>query len=126
MSTDAIRRAKRWRSSVLRRSLELVQRVKFGGRVAFRALVERHESKIHSVIYGILRNRDDTDEITQGFASFARVYFSIKSFGVQMISAGRPTPDRVASLNPDATTPDVLVVLRDYGRHKETSARATF
>jgi RNA polymerase sigma-70 factor (ECF subfamily) len=116
--------------------VELIQRLKLGDEVAFRELVECYKSKIHFVIYGILRNRDDTDEIAQEV--FAKVYFSINGFGgrcslytwiyriavnecygylrkkrfklvhqtdsaddvlsrrVQMISDGRPTPDRVA------------------------------
>lgn len=58
--------------------VELVARLKAGDEVAFRELVERYESKIHSVTYGILRNRADTDEIAQEV--FAKVYFSIKGF----------------------------------------------
>jgi RNA polymerase sigma-70 factor (ECF subfamily) len=61
--------------------VELIQRLKSGDGVAFRELVERHESKIHSVIYGILRNRDDADEIAQDV--FAKVYFSIKAFAAR-------------------------------------------
>src|ERR1700692_279743 len=61
--------------------LELVQRLKAGDEAAFRELVERHESRIRCVIYGMLRNRDDADEIAQEV--FAKVYFSIKGFGAR-------------------------------------------
>jgi RNA polymerase sigma-70 factor (ECF subfamily) len=58
--------------------VELVSLLKAGDEMAFRELVERYESKIHSVTYGILRNREDADEIAQEV--FAKVYFSIKGF----------------------------------------------
>ena len=58
--------------------VELVPRLKAGDEVAFCELVERYEAKIHSVTYGILRNREDADEVAQEV--FAKVYFSIKSF----------------------------------------------
>ena len=58
--------------------VELVPRLKAGDEVAFCELVKRYESKVHSVTYGILRNREDADEIAQEV--FAKVYFSIKAF----------------------------------------------
>jgi RNA polymerase sigma-70 factor, ECF subfamily len=58
--------------------VELVRRLKAGDELAFRELVEHYEGKIHSVTYGILRNREDADEIAQEV--FAKVYFSIKGF----------------------------------------------
>ena len=58
--------------------VELIRRLKAGDEMAFCELVERYESKIHSVTYGILRNHDDADEIAQEV--FAKVYFSIKGF----------------------------------------------
>lgn len=56
----------------------LVRRIQQGDQLAFRELVERHQSKVHSVIYGILRNRNDAEDIAQQV--FAKVYFSIGSF----------------------------------------------
>ncbi|MCL5746344.1 MAG: RNA polymerase sigma factor, partial [Acidobacteria bacterium] len=35
----------------------LVRRVKRGDELAFRVIVERYQSKVLSIIYGILRNR---------------------------------------------------------------------
>jgi DNA-directed RNA polymerase specialized sigma24 family protein len=59
--------------------LGLVARLRAGDESAFREIVDRYASKISRVSYGILRNRDDADEIAQEV--FAKVYFSIKSFG---------------------------------------------
>jgi RNA polymerase sigma-70 factor, ECF subfamily len=56
----------------------LVGRVQAGDEMAFRDLVERHESKVFSIIYGILRNRNDAEDIAQQV--FAKIYFSIRSF----------------------------------------------
>jgi RNA polymerase sigma-70 factor, ECF subfamily len=56
----------------------LVRRVQAGDEIAFREIVERHQNKIFSIIYGILRNRNDAEDIAQQV--FAKVYFSIKNF----------------------------------------------
>ncbi len=54
------------------------RRLRAGDETTFRELIERYGPKIYRVAYGILRNRDDADDIAQEV--FARVYFSIKSF----------------------------------------------
>jgi RNA polymerase sigma-70 factor (ECF subfamily) len=56
----------------------LVRRVQAGDEIAFREVVERYQNKVHSIIYGILRNRNDAEDIAQQV--FAKVYFSIGSF----------------------------------------------
>jgi len=56
----------------------LVRRVQAGDEMAFREIVERYQSKIFSIIYGILRNRNDAEDIAQQV--FAKVYFSIRNF----------------------------------------------
>ena len=56
----------------------LVRRVQQGDQLAFREVVERYQNKVHSIIYGILRNRNDAEDIAQQV--FAKVYFSIRSF----------------------------------------------
>ena len=56
----------------------LVRRIQQGDQLAFRELVEKHQNKVHSVIYGILRNRNDAEDIAQQV--FAKAYFSIGSF----------------------------------------------
>src|SRR3954464_10476898 len=56
----------------------LVRRVQAGDELAFREIVERYQSKVFSIIYGILRNHNDAEDIAQQV--FAKVYFSIKGF----------------------------------------------
>ena len=56
----------------------LVRRVQAGDEMAFREIVERYQSKIYSIIYGILRNHNDAEDIAQQV--FAKVYFSIRNF----------------------------------------------
>lgn len=56
----------------------LVRRVQAGEEVAFKELVERFQSKVFSIIYGILRNRNDAEDISQQV--FSKIYFSINSF----------------------------------------------
>ena len=57
---------------------EIVRRTQAGDEEAFRQLVERHRSKVFSIIYGIVRNRNDAEDIAQQV--FAKIYFSIKGF----------------------------------------------
>ncbi len=56
----------------------LVRRVQAGDEFAFREIVERYQSKVFSIIFGILRNRNDAEDIAQQV--FAKVYFSVKNF----------------------------------------------
>ena len=56
----------------------LVRRVQAKDEMAFREIVERYQTKVFSIIYGILRNRNDAEDIAQQV--FAKIYFSIKNF----------------------------------------------
>jgi len=56
----------------------LVRRVQASDQMAFREIVERYQAKVFSIIYGILRNHNDAEDIAQQV--FAKVYFSIRSF----------------------------------------------
>jgi RNA polymerase sigma-70 factor (ECF subfamily) len=56
----------------------LVRRVQAADEIAFREIVERYQSKVYSIIYGILRNRNDAEDIAQQV--FAKIYFSIRHF----------------------------------------------
>jgi RNA polymerase sigma-70 factor (ECF subfamily) len=56
----------------------LVRRVQAGDELAFRELVEQYQAKIFSIIYGILRNHNDAEDIAQQV--FSKVYFSIRNF----------------------------------------------
>src|SRR6185436_15261643 len=56
----------------------LIRRVQARDEMAFHEVVERYQSKVFSVIYGILRNRNDAEDISQQV--FAKIYFSIRNF----------------------------------------------
>jgi RNA polymerase sigma-70 factor, ECF subfamily len=56
----------------------LVRRVQAQDQLAFREIVDRYQAKVFSIIYGILRNRNDAEDIAQQV--FAKIYFSIKNF----------------------------------------------
>src|SRR5947207_11880160 len=56
----------------------LVRRVQAKDEIAFREIVERYQSKVISIIYGILRNHNYAEDIAQQV--FAKIYFSIKNF----------------------------------------------
>ncbi len=56
----------------------LVKRAQIGDQMAFREIVERYQSKVFSIIYGILRNHNDAEDIAQQV--FTKVYFSIRNF----------------------------------------------
>src|SRR6266404_8671229 len=62
--------------------LELVRRVQAGDQTAFRDMLERYQTKVHSIIYGILRNREDTEDVAQQV--FTKVYFAIKDFEIHL------------------------------------------
>ena len=49
-----------------------------GDELAFREVVERYQAKIFSIIFGILRNHNDAEDIAQQV--FSKVYFSIRNF----------------------------------------------
>jgi RNA polymerase sigma-70 factor (ECF subfamily) len=57
---------------------QLVKRIQARDEMAFREVVDRYQSKVYSIIYGILRNRNDAEDIAQQV--FAKVYFSIGNF----------------------------------------------
>src|SRR5579859_6775928 len=56
----------------------LVRRAQSGDETTFRDIVERYQSKVFSIIHGIVRQRNDVEDIAQQV--FAKVYFSIRNF----------------------------------------------
>src|SRR5215472_17960259 len=56
----------------------LVRRAQSGDETAFGEIVERYQSKVFSIIHGIVRQRNDVEDIAQQV--FAKVYLSLKSF----------------------------------------------
>jgi len=57
---------------------ELVRRAQARDEMAFREIVERYQNKVFSIIYGILRNHNDAEDIAQQV--FSKIYFSIGNF----------------------------------------------
>ncbi|MEJ5369047.1 MAG: sigma-70 family RNA polymerase sigma factor [Bryobacteraceae bacterium] len=64
--------------SRLTEEAELVRRIQQRDEAAFRELVERYQNKVYSIIYGILRNHNDAEDIAQQV--FTKIYFSIGNF----------------------------------------------
>src|SRR5438128_7764007 len=56
----------------------LVRRAQTGDQAAFREIVERYQSKVFAIIHGIVRQRNDVEDIAQQV--FAKVYLSLKNF----------------------------------------------
>src|ERR1700748_1301831 len=56
----------------------LVRRIQARDELAFREIVDRYQAKVYSIIYGILRNHNDAEDIAQQV--FSKVYFSIRNF----------------------------------------------
>jgi RNA polymerase sigma-70 factor (ECF subfamily) len=56
----------------------LVRRAQNGDEAAFRQIVERYQSKVFSIIHGIVRQRNDVEDIAQQV--FAKIFLSIKNF----------------------------------------------
>src|ERR1700689_3723882 len=56
----------------------LVRRVQARDEIAFGEIVERYQAKVFSIIFGILRNHNDAEDIAQQV--FSKIYFSIKNF----------------------------------------------
>lgn len=56
----------------------LVQRAQAGDEAAFREIVEKYQSKVFSIIHGIVRQKNDVEDIAQQV--FSKVYFSIRNF----------------------------------------------
>jgi len=56
----------------------LVRRAQHGEQDAFREIVERYQAKVFSIIHGIVRNRNDAEDIAQQV--FTKIYFSLRKF----------------------------------------------
>ena len=56
----------------------LVRRAQAGDDAAFREIVEHYQSKVFSIIHGIVRQRNDVEDIAQQV--FYKIYFSIRNF----------------------------------------------
>lgn len=56
----------------------LVRRAQEGDQIAFQEIVERYQSKVFSIIHGIVRQRNDVEDIAQQV--FTKIYFSMRNF----------------------------------------------
>jgi RNA polymerase sigma-70 factor (ECF subfamily) len=56
----------------------LIGRLKAHDEIAFGEIVERYQAKVFSIIHGILRNRNDAEDIAQQV--FSKMYFAIGNF----------------------------------------------
>ena len=57
---------------------ELVRQAQQGDAQAFETLVQKHQGRVFAVAGGILRNREDVEDISQQV--FVKAYFSLKKF----------------------------------------------
>lgn len=57
---------------------ELVRRAQAGDKEAFEELIRRHQNRVFAVASGILRRREDVEDISQQV--FVKAYFSLKRF----------------------------------------------
>ncbi len=56
----------------------LIRRAQSGEEEAFREIVERYQGKVFSIIHGVVRNRNDSEDIAQQV--FTKIYFSLGKF----------------------------------------------
>src|SRR6201997_2063748 len=57
---------------------ELVRRAQAGEKEAFEELIRRHQHRVFAVAGGILRKREDVEDVTQQV--FVKAYFSLRRF----------------------------------------------
>jgi RNA polymerase sigma-70 factor, ECF subfamily len=60
---------------------ELINRCQQGDEQAFNELFRRYQSKVFSIVYHLIWNRDDVEDVAQNV--FAKIYFSIRSYHFQ-------------------------------------------
>src|SRR5437588_5737536 len=77
-ATGEITRAKTKLDHRTTEEAALVRRIQAQDELAFREIVERYQTKVFSIIYGILRNHNHAEDIAQQV--FAKIYFSIGNF----------------------------------------------
>jgi RNA polymerase sigma-70 factor (ECF subfamily) len=60
---------------------ELITRIRNGERDAYRPIVQRYQSRLHSMIMGMVRNTEDARDLTQG--AFIKAYENIHDFRIE-------------------------------------------
>lgn len=58
--------------------LELVKLVNNGERLAYREIVERYQKRVFSLVFSLVKNTQDAQDITQEI--FVKAFFSLKNF----------------------------------------------
>ncbi|MFA5945760.1 MAG: RNA polymerase sigma factor [Patescibacteria group bacterium] len=61
--------------------LEILMAVKDGDAPAYRLIVEKYHVQVYSLMFGMLRNREDARDITQN--SFVEAYTNLDSFSLE-------------------------------------------
>ncbi|MBW1878025.1 MAG: sigma-70 family RNA polymerase sigma factor [Deltaproteobacteria bacterium] len=60
---------------------ELLRAVIDGDATAYRGLVEKYQNRVYSMVYGMLRNREDARDVTQ--EAFVKAYQNLGSFRLE-------------------------------------------
>lgn len=60
---------------------EMVIAVREGDTTAFRGLVEKYQGRVYSMVYGMLRNREDARDVTQD--AFVKAFHNLDSFRLE-------------------------------------------
>jgi RNA polymerase sigma-70 factor (ECF subfamily) len=60
---------------------ELLEAVLEGDNTAYRGLVEKYQGRVYSMVYGMIRNREDARDITQ--EAFVKAYRNLKGFRLE-------------------------------------------
>ena len=61
--------------------IEMVKAVRAGDATAYRGLVEKYQSRVYNMVYGMVRNREDARDITQD--AFVKAYRRLDSFRLE-------------------------------------------
>lgn len=60
---------------------DLVRRCQHGDELAYNEIFRRYQSKVFSIVYHLIWNRDDVEDVAQNV--FSKIYFSIRSYHFQ-------------------------------------------
>src|SRR5690606_19930925 len=74
----------RWveeRSASREADREMLEAVQRGDGTAYRGLVEKYQGRVYSMVYGMLRNREDARDVTQ--EAFVKAYRSLDTFRLE-------------------------------------------
>jgi RNA polymerase sigma-70 factor (ECF subfamily) len=69
------------RESSREADIEMIRAVRDGHSTAYQGLVEKYQSRIYNLIYGMVRNREDARDLTQD--AFVKAYQKLDSFRLE-------------------------------------------